>query len=204
MRRILQRLGGSIAAGRLLKRTSQGWIFRAPTPWIFGPHPHYLVSEAQRAKIEIVLGASHLTEWLFCGALWLVLFPLLPSVLLQVLPDETGRLLALFFSFLVVIGLRNLWQCFALRALLRNAPHTPEQITFAHRNETLLARYSIERLKFLLVLFLGLFLASVFLFAYQAALGHVWDFLWCVPIAGGAVIYFGVLIRAKRQLAGQI
>jgi hypothetical protein len=204
MRRILQRLGASIAADRLLKRTSQGWIFRAPTPWILGLHPHHLVSEAQKAEIEIILGASHLTEWLFCAALWLVLFPLAPSVLLQVLPDGTGRLLALFLSSLAVIGLRNLWQCFALRALLRNAPHTPEQITFAQRNETLLARYSIEQLKFLLVLFLGLFLASVFLFAYQATLGHVWDFLWCVPITGGAVIYFGVLIRAKLQLAGQI
>jgi hypothetical protein len=204
MRRILQRLGASIAADRLLKRTSQGWIFRAPTPWILGPHPHYLVSEAQKTKIEIVLGASHLTEWLFCAALSLVLFPLAPSVLLQAIPDETGRLLALFLSFLMVIGLRNLWQCFALRALLRNAPHTPEQITFAQRNEALLARYSIEQLKFLLVLFLGLFLASVFLFAYQAALGHIWDFLLYVLITGGTAIYFGVLVRAKLQLAGQI
>jgi hypothetical protein len=100
MRRMLQRLGDSIAADRLLKRTSQGWIFRAPTPWILGPHPHYLVSEAQKTKIEIVLGASHLTEWLFCAALWLVLFLLARSVLLQVLPDGTGRLLALFLSSL--------------------------------------------------------------------------------------------------------
>jgi len=187
-----------------LKPTSQGWIFRAPTPWILGAHPHYLVSETQKTKIEIALGASHLTEGLFCAALWLVFFPLAPSVLLHVLPDATGRLLALFLSFLVVMGLRNLWQCFALRALLRNAPRTPEQITFAQRNEALLARHSIEQLKFLLVLFLGLFLASVFLFAYQATHGHIWGFLLYVLVTGGSASYFGVLVRAKLQSAGQI
>src|SRR5262245_47005873 len=204
MRRMLQRLGASIAADRLLKRTPQGWIFRAPTPWILGRHPHRLVSEGQKTKIEIVLGASHLTEWLFCVALWLVLFPLAPTVLLQALPDETGRLLALLLGSLMVIGLRNLCQCFALRALLRNAPHTPEQITFAQRNEALLARHSIERLKFLLVLFLGLFLASVFLFAYQATHGPIWGFLLYVLVTGGTAIYFGVLVRAKLQVARRI
>jgi hypothetical protein len=206
MRRMLLRLGNSIAADRLFRRTPQGWVFRVSTPWILGPHPHYLVSEAQKARIEVVLGASHVAAWLFCAAIWLVLFPLAPSALLQALPDATGRLLALFLiiSSLVVIGLQNLWHCFALRALLRNAPRTPEQITFAQRYEALVAMHSIEQLKFLLVLFLGLFLASVFLFAYQATLGHMWDFLWCVPITGGAAIYFGALVRAKLHLAGQI
>src|SRR5262245_1281120 len=33
------------------KRVPEGWIFRAPSPWLLGPCRHYLVSDAQRAAI---------------------------------------------------------------------------------------------------------------------------------------------------------
>src|SRR5258705_10775537 len=37
------------------KPVPEGYVFRAPNPWIFGPADHYLVSEAQRDEIAAIL-----------------------------------------------------------------------------------------------------------------------------------------------------
>ena len=37
------------------KRVPEGFVFRAPNPWIFGPADHYLVSETQRDAIAAIL-----------------------------------------------------------------------------------------------------------------------------------------------------
>jgi hypothetical protein len=34
------------------KRVPEGWIFRAPNPWIFGPGRHYLIDEAQKSELS--------------------------------------------------------------------------------------------------------------------------------------------------------
>ena len=39
----------------LFKAAPGGWVFRSPNPWVFGDTPHYLVDDAQKAKIEAVL-----------------------------------------------------------------------------------------------------------------------------------------------------
>jgi hypothetical protein len=41
------------------KRTAGGWVFRAPSPWIFGNTPHYLVSDEQKRKITQALTPRH-------------------------------------------------------------------------------------------------------------------------------------------------
>jgi len=40
------------------KPVPEGYVFRAPNPWIFGPADHYLVSEAQRDAIAAILLAQ--------------------------------------------------------------------------------------------------------------------------------------------------
>jgi hypothetical protein len=196
MRRMLQRLGASNAADRLLKRTSQGWIFRAPTPWILGPHPHYLVSEAQKAKIEIVVGASTVGNLLLSAAVFVLLWA--PALSL----DASIQIFAL--CCLIAIA-QNLYHCCAFRDLLKNSSRTPEQITFAQRNEALLAAYSVAHLMFLLMLFLVLFLGVSSLLVYQALVGTVDLFFWVSAIAlGGVTIYCGALLRLKRRSLGRI
>src|ERR1700688_3440008 len=32
-----------------------GWIFRAPSPWLFGDVPHYFVNDAEKAQIDTIL-----------------------------------------------------------------------------------------------------------------------------------------------------
>jgi hypothetical protein len=37
------------------KRVPEGWIFRAPNPWLFGPGRHYLIDQAQKSELSTQL-----------------------------------------------------------------------------------------------------------------------------------------------------
>src|SRR5262249_32039507 len=67
----------------LFKPTANGWIFRAPNPWLFGRGPHYVVNDEQRAQIAELLRPTRpvrtilalfivLLAWvpLVCAAMW--------------------------------------------------------------------------------------------------------------------------------------
>jgi len=204
MRRMLMRLGASGAETRF-KRAPQGWIFRAPTPRIFGPRPHYLVSDAQKAKIETVLGLSLLVTCLLLAGSVLILKP--PSILLKSVPDFEDRLLIFVAYCLAVSSLQNLAHCFAFRAILKNSPRTSEKIRLDERLKGAARIYSAEQLKFLLVLFLVLFVGSFFLLAYELSKGNAGDLLLSVGgivASGWAVIFFGALLRVKLRSPGRI
>jgi hypothetical protein len=199
MRRMLTRLGTSGAETRF-KRAAQGWIFRAPTPWILGPRPHYLVSDAQKAKIEMVLGLSFLVTCLLLAASVLFLMP--PSVVLKSVPYFEDRLLIFVVYCLGVSGLQNLGHCFAFRAILKNSPRTSEKIRLDERLKGLTGMYSAEQLKFLLVLFLVLFVGSFFQLAYQlskGSAGHLFLPIAGIVALGYVVILFGALLRVKLR-----
>lgn len=51
MRRMLLRFGTPVADTQF-KRASQGWIFRARSPWVVCPRPHYLVNDTEKCEIE--------------------------------------------------------------------------------------------------------------------------------------------------------
>ena len=36
----------------LFKPVSDGYVFRAPSPWVVGPARHYLVNEAQKTELN--------------------------------------------------------------------------------------------------------------------------------------------------------
>jgi hypothetical protein len=192
MRRMLLRFGTSIAEGHF-KRAHQGWIFRAPTPWILGPRPHYLVSEEHKAKIEKVLGASTFMVWLLSAVLALV-------VLLWMPLDGTKALLIFAVCCLILIS-QNLYHCFTLRMLLKDSPRTAERITFAQRLETPAAMHSVGHLRFLVMLFLALFLGLSFLVAYQALVVGAWDLFLSLAaaVSAGTAIYMGALLRVKLR-----
>jgi hypothetical protein len=196
MRRMLLRLGASVAADRLFRPTPQGWVFRAPTPWILGPQPHYLLSEAQKAKIEIVLGASTLGAWLLSAAVFVLLWS--PSITLS-------ASLQIFALCCLIALAQNSYHCFAFRNLLKNSPRTPEQSTFAQRTKALAARCSVGYLTFLLMLFLVSFLGLSSLLVYQALVGTV-DLFFCVSAIAfaGVAIYFGAMLRLKLQSLGRV
>ena len=201
MRRVLLRLGTSTAEMRF-KRAPQGWIFRAPTPWILGPRPHYLVSDAQKAKIEVALGASTLVVWLLAAVIAAIVF-LWPS--LASVTTLYKHFLFLALCCLLLVG-QNFYNCLALRAILKGSPRASETITLDERLKVPAGMYFVEQLKFLLVLFLVLFVGSFLLLAYELANGNALGLF--LPIggivaSGYAVILFGALLRAKLR-SGQI
>ena len=169
MRRMFLRFGASIADGNF-KRAHQGWIFRAPTPWILGPRPHYLVRAEEKAKIEMVLGAGTLVVWLLSAVTALVVLFWMPPLLLNAPSDGTKALLTFAVCCLILIG-QNLFHCFMLWVLLKGSPRAAERITFAQRLEAPAAMHSVRHLRFLLLLFLAVFLVLSFLLAYQLLAG---------------------------------
>src|SRR5262245_55621820 len=54
----------------LFKPVADGYVFRAPNPWILGNAKHYRVSEAQKALILKIL---YMPEWVI-GIFWLAFF----------------------------------------------------------------------------------------------------------------------------------
>jgi hypothetical protein len=197
MRRMLTRLGTS-GAGTRFKRAAQGWIFRAPTPWILGPRPHYLVSDAQKAKIEVVLGASTLVVWLLAAVIAAIVFlwPPLASV-----TTLYKHFLFLALCCLLLAG-QNFYNCLALRAILKGSPRTSEKIRLDEWLKGPAGMYSAEQLKFLLVLFLVLFVGSFFLWAYQLSKGNAGDLFLSIGgivALGCAAILFGALLRVKLR-----
>jgi hypothetical protein len=62
------------------KPVSSGYIFRAPSVWLFGAANHYLVTDAQ--KSEILPVAMTLPRWVLgLGLLWLLLCGLTSALL---------------------------------------------------------------------------------------------------------------------------
>jgi len=76
MWRILQALGRRMTATQF-RRAAEVWIFRAPSPWVVGPRPHYLVNEAQKTTIEAIVGVGHIIFYLLAAVAvaWFVFYP---------------------------------------------------------------------------------------------------------------------------------
>jgi hypothetical protein len=196
---MFRRFGASIAEPHF-RRAHQGWIFRAPSPWILGPRPHYLVSEEQKAEIEKVLGASTLVVGLLSALAALVVLLWMPPLLLSAPLDETKALLVFAVCCLILIG-QNLFHCFMLRGRLKNSRRTTERITFAQRLEAPAAMHSVGYLRFLVLLFLALFLGLSFLVAYQALVAGALDLFLSLgaAVSVGTAIYMGALLRVKLR-----
>ncbi len=39
----------------LFRAVPGGWVYRSPSPWVFGDTPHYLVNDAQKSQIEAIV-----------------------------------------------------------------------------------------------------------------------------------------------------
>lgn len=200
MHRLLLRFGASVAQSQF-RRAPQGWIFRAPTPWSFGPRPHYLVDEARKARIEMVVGAGNLVVYLLLilAVTWFALYPAAGVGLVS--PPWKDHLLTFVLWCSLLAVPHNFYQCFALWPLLRNLPRTAEKITLVERLKPL-AMYSSGFL-----IFAFLFLTAMLLFmAYGALTTRPWDVAAFVGVVALSwlVIFYGTVLWVKRRLSAQI
>jgi TPR repeat protein len=123
----------------MFKPAAGGWVYRAPNPWVFGNAPHYLVNEAQKAKIEaiiiprrpVLLGLIIALGILACvlaitGAVWLISGDEDPTT-----ADVIAMAALTAISLLATIPIVNRTQRRRLQPILAELPLTKERITFA-------------------------------------------------------------------------
>lgn len=180
------------------KRVPEGWIYRAPNPWLFGPMRYYLVNEAQ--KSQIVGPHRRMWRWLFLAILVLtaVVVPMALAV------DEQHPFGALAAATLIglIVGLAsNAYLCRTIRPIVAGLQPTTQRITQHDALKTQIAVSSRGYLMFFGLLSLTLFVLS----ALRPGLASTgWD-LWSLAGAvlfGTSTIYWFVLYVAKRRHPG--
>ena len=106
----------------------EGWIFRAPTLFGLGPRPHFLLDDAQKAKIDFVLAIYFpvAIAFMLLPLAWIAAYPLMS---LRTPSDWNNHLLVFFVLSLGLALAGRLIQYLALRQLLKNSPHASARIT---------------------------------------------------------------------------
>ena len=122
------------------RQVANGWVYRAPNPWIFGDKLHYLVRDDQKARIVAVLTTPRL------GLLSLVsiLGQLVSAVIVLVVrlkfsvslgwtnnAWDAFTFVAIAFPSFVMIPTYISWQLRRLKPILAGAPRTDERISDA-------------------------------------------------------------------------
>src|ERR1044072_8846910 len=197
MWRILQDLGRQMTATHF-RRSAPGWIFRGPTPLGLGPHPHYVIDDARKTTIEIIVGVGTIVLYVLVILLliWFLFYP--ASRIWVTSPSKfEDHVLTFMILGLSLSILQNLYHCFVLWPLLRTSPRSAERITLVERM-TPLALHSKRLLSFAF-----LFLTAAFLITTYRALtkrpSDIAEYIAFVAI-GAMAVYYGLALWARRQL----
>jgi len=123
----------------MFKPVADGWVYRAPNPWVFGDAPHYLVNDAQKAQIEAiiiprrpvlfgVLLVAGIVAWVFAlgGIVWAVSRHDDPTT-----TDVIAIAVLVAISLVAALPFAGWIQRRRLQPILAGLPLTQERITFA-------------------------------------------------------------------------
>lgn len=126
------------------KQVADGFLFQAPSPWLFTPGEHYLVSEAQRAEI-LELGRDY--HWMVRVVVLVLLFigcPVGGVYLVSLfIPNADTNILTLVAGIIVAFGLLIAsaliffhLQYHRLRPILSSLQRSDQTITLEERLAT--------------------------------------------------------------------
>jgi hypothetical protein len=181
------------------KRVPEGWVYRAPNPWLFGSARYYLLNEKQRSEAAF----HHRRMWLFLLLAVLVISAAgVPTVALAGFDDRHGvaPLATAAVVGLVVGFTANAWLCRMIRPVIAGLPRTTQRITQSEVLNTQIAVFSRGY-----ILFFGLLSLALFgLIALQPLLTSAgWDVrsLCGALLFGAGTIYWFALYIAKRKQA---
>jgi hypothetical protein len=201
------------------KRTSEGYVFQAPSPWAFARPRYYLVNEEQKAQLLVGLGRWRLT--LLIASLLNMSLIISLTLLTHLWPGTFARplaslfrefgatgfavllftLLMLLMTPLIVFAQRGL-AC-VLRVTLAGAPPTDERITIHEQLPKIAGSVSRIVLALGLIGGTGLLTGAVLQMFDGYREGHLLPA--AVPsvlamLAGGLLIaYFTCLARLKTK-----
>ena len=178
------------------KRVPEGWVYRAPNPWLLGRSRYYLVSEKQKSEIA----GHHRRMWLFLLLGIAVIAAVGAPLTLAGFDDQqvvlslaTAALLGLIVGFVA-----NAWLCRTIRPIIADLPPTTQRIAQSEVLNTQIAVFSRGYLLFFGSLSLLLFA----LIALQPVLTSAgWDArsLCGALLFGAGTIYWFALYIAKRR-----
>ena len=178
------------------KRVPEGWVYRAPNPWLLGRSRYYLVSEKQKSEIA----GHHRRMWLFLLLGIAVIAAVGAPLTLAGFDDQqvvlslaTAALLGLIVGFVA-----NAWLWRTIRPIIADLPPTTQRIAQSEVLNTQIAVFSRGYLLF----FRSLSLLLLALIALQPLLTSAgWDArsLCGALLFGAGTIYWFALYIAKRR-----
>jgi hypothetical protein len=176
------------------KRVPEGYVYRAPNPWLIGRSRYYVVNAEQKAE----LSACHRQMWrhLF----WAIVIGAGVAVPVAAPRFEEHSVVTLGISVLIglVIGFAvNLHLAGKVRPLLAGLTPTAERITQSDAFKTQVAVFSRGYLIGFALLSFALFVLTML----APLTGARWDFTTLIgaPLFGFGAIYWLVLYVAKRN-----
>ena len=199
------------------KPTEGGYVFQAPSPWMFARPSYYLVSDAKKAEIFACLGRWRLLLLLPglaipCLMLPVTLFPSAIGRLLSPLYQQLGAGLFAPFLFTVLmllmaplIVMPQIYLARALRPLLADASPTEERIKLVEQLPKLAAQMSTQLLIIGLMGALAMMVAGGLLLLDAFLEGHVagsalFSSSIFVVMGGLLTFYFAYLLKLKVKL----
>jgi hypothetical protein len=199
------------------KPAEGGYVFQAPSPWIFARPSYYLVSDAKKAEISARLGRWRLLllmvgPAILCLMLPVILFPSTIGRLFLPLYQQLGTGLFAPFLFTVLmllmaplIAVPQIYLARALRPLLADAPPTEERIKLAEQLPRVAGAMSTKLLVIGLVSALammaasGLLLLDAFLEGRLAGSALFSSSIFAI-MGGLLTFYFIYLLNLKAKL----
>jgi hypothetical protein len=178
------------------KRVPEGWVYRAPNPWLLGRSRYYLVSEKQKSEIA----GHHRRMWLFL-LLGIAVIAAVGAPLTLAGFDEQQVVLSLATAALLglIVGfVANAWLCRTIRPIIADLTPTTQRITQSEVLNTQIAVFSRGYLLFFGSLSLLLF-ALIALQPLLTSAGWNARSLCGAMLFGAGTIYWFALYVAKRR-----
>ena len=183
------------------KRVPEGWVYRAPNPWLLGRSRYYLVSEKQKSEIA----GHHRRMWLFLLLGIAVVAAVGAPLTLAGFDDQqvvlslaTAALLGLIVGFVA-----NAWLWRTIRPIIADLPPTTQRIAQSEVLNTQIAVFSRGYLLF----FGSLSLLLLALIALQPLLTSAgWDarsLCGALLFGAGTIYWFALYIAKRRQPAAR-
>jgi hypothetical protein len=179
------------------KPVAEGYIYRAPNPWLIGRGRHYIVSETQ--KSEIAIHHRHMMRALFWA---IVVGSGSAGSLSSLLVHEHGwQVLAISAAVGIVIGMvGNTWLACKIRPIIATLTPTSERIS---QYDVLKRQTAVYPFRFTV----GFGVLSLVMLALAAARGAYGPEGWDLYAVLGTVLfsvctlYWMALYMAKRRAA---
>ena len=138
----------------VFKKVQNGYVYRAPAPWLFSASPHYLVNETQKAEISQILSVKRVVLTAVAVTLFMLSIGVGAGAGVWAVSgkDQPGPaeifLIALAVAASVSMALQALaWvQTRRLRPILATLPRTNERISIREMNRSIQKSQSVKSL----------------------------------------------------------